>query len=682
MNGGIDQQVKRAMLSSRGNPQQLMQNYKQSNSLIDLLAMQKMKSEKEAAARDMQAKMKPNPDTIVEQREKELMGINRQELLNKMGPTMQRQAAQQPRPPMPPGGPNPAASGIAPAAPKMPPAQFSGGGIVSFQEGGDVDLYEKYGQEGGTPYRDVSGDTVTKYSDEETEGLIKKQVDAALATNKISPEALLKKLEEDDINSTGAMYLRSKLQDKHGPGYEKHRIPRKGPKVVDNSKKKKSGIASVKEASDGKTDWSKEQPLMTPEQRAIFQGSGTGTGGPNYRGRKVNRDNVYFRDQDIPPAEQTGAPVAPKSIPDVRQTGAPVPPKINVPEKGGIASILHKPFGVLRSDGNPVIRTSERLPEPEPEPQGGGGGGGSYSSSVRGSIPDTWSPERRAVYEAMMERAKRDPNIRKQEERAQAQQDLAGMLAKMGEKEKNRKGLQSLMAAQDDPRKRAYERLLAFGTGAANRSGFGSTMAGGSAASEAARAGQEGLSRENLKTIDSILDQEVANEKDYGGSVYDAGATAYDKSEQVSDSALQGAGTVVNAEMRDKVLAAANQLNAETNRITRSAMDQEAKFAKLTAINTQLKDIQKTINDQFNDRFDIQRLNMEMAKATRDNNHEDAIKIRNKIASERRAFEGQFGGAIDSLRESQRQLHKMLGIDTGMDRLGGGSGRVVDFQDL
>ena len=90
MNGGIDSQIQGAMMSAGNNPQALQQRYQQTRSLVDLLALQKLKSEKEAAARDIQMKMQQQPQTIVEQREQELMGATRQELMQKMAPTIQR----------------------------------------------------------------------------------------------------------------------------------------------------------------------------------------------------------------------------------------------------------------------------------------------------------------------------------------------------------------------------------------------------------------------------------------------------------------------------------------------------------------------------------------------------------------------------------------------------------------
>jgi len=125
---GIDQDVQSRMDANRDNPQQLMQNYQQNGELLDLLALQKLKSEKEAAARDLQMQMQNNPQTIAEQREKEVLDLTKQE----MQPQRPQQPQGQPQPQQ--GAPQQGISSVA------PPAQgFAEGGIVSgFQDGGYV----------------------------------------------------------------------------------------------------------------------------------------------------------------------------------------------------------------------------------------------------------------------------------------------------------------------------------------------------------------------------------------------------------------------------------------------------------------------------------------------------------------------------------------------------------------
>ena len=130
----IDNEIQSRMDAFRGNPQALMQRYAQSQQLIDLLALQKLKSEKEAAARQMQMQAgQGQMPTVAQQREQELMGMAKQEVAQRVGQVAQQQAKQQQE-----NLQRAAQTGIAQApAPNMMPAQaMASGGIVAFAEGG------------------------------------------------------------------------------------------------------------------------------------------------------------------------------------------------------------------------------------------------------------------------------------------------------------------------------------------------------------------------------------------------------------------------------------------------------------------------------------------------------------------------------------------------------------------
>jgi hypothetical protein len=141
-----------------GNPEALQQMYQQKQQLIDLLALQKIKSEKEAAARDMTLKMAQQsgqPQTIAQQREQQVLDMTKQEMVQQqagnLGHQQQEQqqnlqqvlkgmsqGAQQPPQQGTPGVPQQSAPGIAalPTQGLMPPKAMAGGGIVAFDEGG------------------------------------------------------------------------------------------------------------------------------------------------------------------------------------------------------------------------------------------------------------------------------------------------------------------------------------------------------------------------------------------------------------------------------------------------------------------------------------------------------------------------------------------------------------------
>mgnify|MGYP003646285303 CR=1 FL=1 len=83
--GGLDAQVEQRMDAYRGNPQQLQQRYGANKELLDLLALQKLTSEKQAAARDMQMQQQQQPGTIAQQREQEALELTKQQMGGTLG---------------------------------------------------------------------------------------------------------------------------------------------------------------------------------------------------------------------------------------------------------------------------------------------------------------------------------------------------------------------------------------------------------------------------------------------------------------------------------------------------------------------------------------------------------------------------------------------------------------------
>ena len=130
MIGGIDSIVDKKVDANRANPQRLEQSYSRNKELLDLLALQKLKSEKDAAARDMQMKAEQMPGTIAEQMEKEMLDQTKNDMVEQTAGIMdqrrQKAAAQAKQMGQPPQRP----AGIAGMAPQ---------GMPKFEEGGEVD---------------------------------------------------------------------------------------------------------------------------------------------------------------------------------------------------------------------------------------------------------------------------------------------------------------------------------------------------------------------------------------------------------------------------------------------------------------------------------------------------------------------------------------------------------------
>ncbi len=172
--GGLDAQIEQRMDAYRGNPQKLQQRYGANKELLDLLALQKLTSEKQAAARDMQMKMQQQPGTIAQQREQQALDLTKQQMSGTLGEltgrtagtlgqkqkqqqqNMQRMAKMQPRKPAgiaglpglagtgarPPQAQGLAGARMAQAAAQGGPKRMAGGGIVSFAAGEKVSLSE------------------------------------------------------------------------------------------------------------------------------------------------------------------------------------------------------------------------------------------------------------------------------------------------------------------------------------------------------------------------------------------------------------------------------------------------------------------------------------------------------------------------------------------------------------
>ena len=161
---GIDAQVQQRMMQD---PRRLQQSYKQNRNILDLIALQMIKSEKDQKKKDLALKMQQTPGTIKQQREQELFQQTKDDLIKQTAGILGVKDAQQKknmrrliasagkgRPPMggiaqpfnrekpkTPSMANPLATGLA----KAPAQNMQGmtrraaqGGIIGFQAAGSV----------------------------------------------------------------------------------------------------------------------------------------------------------------------------------------------------------------------------------------------------------------------------------------------------------------------------------------------------------------------------------------------------------------------------------------------------------------------------------------------------------------------------------------------------------------
>ena len=135
----IDQQIQEKVDAYRNNPEALQKNYQMNQDLLDLLALQKIKSEKDAAARELQMSMEQDPQTIAGQRGEEAIGRTKDDLVKQVGGVAQTLASRQQQ------NMQRTAAGV--ASQPAPNMRMAGGGIVSFAEGDQVKAESKSPEE-------------------------------------------------------------------------------------------------------------------------------------------------------------------------------------------------------------------------------------------------------------------------------------------------------------------------------------------------------------------------------------------------------------------------------------------------------------------------------------------------------------------------------------------------------
>jgi hypothetical protein len=155
----IDQEVAARVQKYKGNVPGLQKEYAASQQLIDLLALQKIKSMQESAAREMQLQMAQqqaangeSSSTIAQQREKQVMDMTKNELAQQRGELAQQQGVEQKQAMQKLMGGIASAPG---AASVMEPQAMAAGGIVAFKEGDGV-KDERYKRKEGESLSDFN----------------------------------------------------------------------------------------------------------------------------------------------------------------------------------------------------------------------------------------------------------------------------------------------------------------------------------------------------------------------------------------------------------------------------------------------------------------------------------------------------------------------------------------------
>ncbi len=134
----IDREINARVDAYGNNPQALQKKYSMSKDLVDLLALQKIKKSMDEERNNITMAMQTNPATIKQQREQEVFGRTAQDVAQQLGGALQTAKNQQMarRRPAPQG-----LGALMPQQGQRPqqPQRMQAGGIVAFQQGGNVD---------------------------------------------------------------------------------------------------------------------------------------------------------------------------------------------------------------------------------------------------------------------------------------------------------------------------------------------------------------------------------------------------------------------------------------------------------------------------------------------------------------------------------------------------------------
>ena len=271
--GGLDAQIEQRMDAYRGNPQKLQQRYGANKELLDLLALQKLTSEKKAVAADMQLKAQQNPNTIAQQREQEALQLTKQEMSSTLGDlagrtkgvldqkqkmqqkNMQQLAKAQPRKPAGIAG-LPGLAGMSPAPQRRMPPQAQGVANARMMQAA---------QQGG-PIRMAGGGIVAFAGGGSPQGVSKAEIDAYRAQlggslRNISDAEIANRIKQNLAPPTGL----SRLYDFFKGGVENIRAPRKEYLANQEAQKQEKQTALDLAADQAQAD-------MLPDPKAMGAG--------------------------------------------------------------------------------------------------------------------------------------------------------------------------------------------------------------------------------------------------------------------------------------------------------------------------------------------------------------------------------------------------------------------------
>lgn len=580
----IDREINARVEAYRNNPQALQAKYARNKQLVDLLALQSLKSDLDKKRSQMELALNTNPATIKQQREREVFGRTAEDVAQQLGGLLQTAKNQQiaQRRPAPQGlGALMPQQGQRPQQPQT--RMMQAGGIVGFQTGELVeaptsleDLPDKGVNQG--QLRDVaraqikqlleggvSPEVIKQEVPPQYVGLVDEVVQKSRATAPAGPM--------EEVVVTGQREQAQPVQKVDKPSSKEAEPVSPGAQIdVTNY----SLLRGPTKSRSGKED----DPSMLSK---VMKGLGAiGEGFAERTGESIEEAS------DI--RKRMREALTPESVLEAQRTGEY---KYNIPDQAqppqdkaeGIATIAESI--IPTADNALVLRSQQNVPAgTSVVPSGGGTApakpqGFDLETALEKVAPVEYTPVDRTGTDAVgIERLKRfgmDPDsLKSPEDVGKEAYDTAykqlGIEAKDAERRKGLEALAALDAAQTDPDRLRRDRLIRFLTAGAGR---------GNTALAAAGAASANLGMEQRRNIRARQIERNNMVKE----IQNANTTLIQSAQARGDTATTRQANIVNNAMQalaqyDEAELAARRTDA-TNKMSASIANYERKMSEI-----------------------------------------------------------------------------------------------------
>ena len=614
--GGIDSQVSDRLTRFNNNPAALQQSYKQNPDLVTLLALQKVKSDMQAAAKDQALKLGQQP-TVRQKLEQEVVGLTQQQVAQSLGVAgqQQQQRQQEAMSQMAQGARAPQPAGIQSLSPK----KFSQGGIVKLADGKTVPMVD---QTDDGPY---SQQQLAQIDNKLRDGILR-LIEMGMPIENVrrmfpGQGALVESLYQQsgmaaaEAGATEAQGIAAIAPQGSDQGPRGPNLPLGGAPPRDT----RSQTEREMEALDYPTEIMPDrmealygpEPVAPRPQRKEWTGltdGAMGTTAGRQRAAQLKEDQAAWdAERKANPERSTGellypdSPRIPVGGPGQSSQGEP----FGVSRSDGNPTPTGNPFGVLRSDGNPTPAGVAAVADQAVGEQGGGGSVATSSPAMMAGL-GTLNPD-----------AEADKMAARYDERMREARDANALLVKEGAKR------QQWMSEEYDPKRMArtalWASLAGLGTGGGR---IGMDFANSIQSGQGSRAIQQQNRMRDQAGLESLMSGNRDFSRTDGKEGFEAEKGGYNTALSTNtDRDRVAADRERNAMLADdskawRYLQVYQTMMAEANQSEREAiMDMTSNFEALPT--TQQLDAQIAKAAQKNETATVQRLELEREIAYR-----------------------------------------------------------------